>query len=284
MENEKNSGRLIAYVYMVLCMFMALGMIVYVLSAKGGLSNNRPSLLATDTTSVANSENTASVDYSDSTPMNIGHPDKDIDWESLQNVNSDVYAWIYVPNTQINYPVYQSANSDIDYYLSHNADGSEGYPGCVYSHSIYNSKDFTDRNTILYGHNMKNGTMFAGIHDFREKAFFNDNSYMYVYLPNGKVMTYQIFGCYSSDDDLLPYVYDFSTDAGFVEYLQSIRTTNTIVSRKNDALLDTLNVDSKLLTLSTCFTHNNGTRLLLQGVLIEEYDPAGGEIDFAGTD
>lgn len=82
-----------------------------------------------------------------------------IDFASLWNLNPDVYAWIDVPGTEISYPVLQSAE-DISYYLEHTIEGEKTLPGAIYSEN-YNSKDFSDYNTILYGHNMRNGTMFA---------------------------------------------------------------------------------------------------------------------------
>lgn len=87
--------------------------------------------------------------------LGIEIPEKDIDFAALKEENSDVYAWIYVPGTNVDYPVLQHPTDDA-YYLEHNMDGSKGLPGCIYSESV-NTKDFTDPNTVLYGHNMKNG-------------------------------------------------------------------------------------------------------------------------------
>ena len=85
------------------------------------------------------------------------------------NLNPDVYAWIDVPGTEISYPVLQSAE-DNSYYLEHTIEGEKTLPGAIYSEN-YNSKDFSDYNTILYGHNMRNGTMFAGpLHDFEDPS------------------------------------------------------------------------------------------------------------------
>lgn len=75
-----------------------------------------------------------------------------VKFEELQAVNPDVYAWITVPGTDIDYPILQHA-SDNSYYLMHNIDGSYGYPGCIYTENM-NSKDFTDNNTVIYGHNI----------------------------------------------------------------------------------------------------------------------------------
>lgn len=72
-------------------------------------------------------------------------------------MNPDVYAWITVPGTEIEYPILQHP-SDNSYYFMHNIDGSYGYPGCIYTENL-NSKDFADNNTVIYGHDMKNDSM-----------------------------------------------------------------------------------------------------------------------------
>ena len=103
-------------------------------------------------------------------------PEKNLDWASLYAENKDIYAWIYIPGTQVDYPVLQSTSDDT-YYLNHNIDGSYGKPGCIYTEKI-NSKDFTNYNTVLYGHNMKNGEMFGCLHDYEDKTFFDENPYV----------------------------------------------------------------------------------------------------------
>ena len=80
-----------------------------------------------------------------------------IDFEALQQQNADIYAWIRIPETQIDYPILQHPSDDA-YYLNHTVEGTEGLPGSIYTEKV-NSKDFTDFNTVIYGHNMKNGTM-----------------------------------------------------------------------------------------------------------------------------
>ena len=87
-----------------------------------------------------------------------------IDFASLQARNPDVYAWITVPGTQVDYPILQSA-SDNGYYLDHTIDGEEKPEGSIFTEN-YNSKDFEDPNTVIYGHNMKNGSMFRTLHDY----------------------------------------------------------------------------------------------------------------------
>lgn len=86
-----------------------------------------------------------------------------VDFAALWEQNEDVYAWITVPGTLVDYPVLQHPSDD-EYYLHHTIDHVEGLPGSIYSETV-NAKDFTDMNTILYGHNMKNDTMFGSLHE-----------------------------------------------------------------------------------------------------------------------
>lgn len=76
-----------------------------------------------------------------------------IDFASLKETNPDIYAWIEIPDTNVNYPIVQSADDD-SYYLNHTIDGQEGYPGSIYTEKV-NAKDFSDFNTVIYGHDMK---------------------------------------------------------------------------------------------------------------------------------
>ena len=85
----------------------------------------------------------------------IGIPEKNLDWAELKDQNKDIYAWIYVPGTDVDYPILRH-ETDNEYYLNHNLDGSEGLPGCIYTED-YNSKDFTDIHTVINGHNISKG-------------------------------------------------------------------------------------------------------------------------------
>ena len=82
-----------------------------------------------------------------------------IGFYEAQEINSDAYAWIEIKDTNIHYPILQHESDDA-YYLNHRIDGVAGYPGSIYTERV-NAKDFSDYNTVVYGHNMKNKTMFV---------------------------------------------------------------------------------------------------------------------------
>lgn len=89
----------------------------------------------------------------------------------MKETNPDIYAWIEIPDTNVNYPIVQSADDD-SYYLNHTIDGQEGYPGSIYTEKV-NAKDFSDFNTVIYGHDMKDGSMFKDLHKFEDADFLN---------------------------------------------------------------------------------------------------------------
>lgn len=196
-----------------------------------------------------------------------GVTDRIIDWEALQEEeNKDIYSWIVVPGTAIDYPVLQHP-TEMDYYLEHNLDGSTGRPGCIYTQRM-NSKDWSDRNTVLYGHNMRAGTMFAGLHDFEDTDFFEDNRYFHIYTEDGRILVYEIFAAYAFSDVHILLTYDFNTDAGYQRYLDSIWENES--SRSQFRQETVLSAEDKIITLSTCIRGSSSQRYLVQGVLIAE--------------
>ena len=191
----------------------------------------------------------------------VTYPKLELDWDAILAQNEDIYAWIYIPNTNVNYPILQHP-SDNSYYLEHNMDGSRGYPGCIYT-ELENKKDFTDHLTVIYGHNMKNGTMFRSLHNYEEDVFFKENPYAYIYLPDGTVHIYEIFwaGTYSSEHLLKTYG---SNAVGLHHYLKALEEY-----RKMETLVrDDLDVrkEDHVIVLSTCIGNQDSVRYFVQAV------------------
>jgi sortase B len=198
--------------------------------------------------------------------LGIDIPEKDIDWADLWSQNEDIYAWIYIPNTAVDYPVLQHPTED-NYYLDHNVDGSYGYPGCVYS-QLCTSKDFTDPVTLFYAHDMKNGTYFHTLHFFEDEDFFNENQYIFVYTPE-HTYVYQIFATKVFSDVLIPMNYNYFTETdAFQTYLEDLQRSEY----GDDYVRDGVEVttDSHVLTLSTCISTMPNNRWLVNGVLLNE--------------
>ena len=195
-------------------------------------------------------------------------PDKGIDWDKLHATNPDIYAWINVPGTSVDYPVLQHP-TDNGYYLMHNLDGSYGYPGVIYTED-YNSKDFTDPNTVLYGHNMDNTTMFSTLHKFSDPDMVLNPHYIYIYTEDGRTLVYEIFAAYEYPSLHLLINFDVKNEYVFEQYLRNISNidiTGTGVANIRHDIEPT--VDDRIITLSTCTTdHDASERFLVVGVLL----------------
>ncbi len=184
-------------------------------------------------------KNTVAVDMDD--PML-----RKVDFAAAKAENSDIYAWIWIPGTNVDYPILRSETEEDAYYINHTIDRSEGLPGTIYVEK-YNAKDFSDPVTVVYGHNMKNGSMFADLHKYEDQDFFNNNPYIYIYLPD-QTLKYRIFAAVTFDDRYLLGNYNFSYPEDFQRYLDELRSS--IDGHVNTEVNVTQN--SGILTLSTC--------------------------------
>lgn len=191
------------------------------------------------------------------------NPENPVDFESLQKRNSDVYAWIVVPNTKINYPIVQ--NEQTDFYLRRSLDKEYLFAGCIYTNKV-NSKDFSDPVTVVYGHNMRDDTMFCMLHEFENKDFFDQNKYFYIYTP-GRKLTYEIVSALKYDNRRITVAYDFSDPEQIESYQYSILNPKFDLFNSRNIALD---VNSKIVTLSTCVANRPSYRYLVNGVLIND--------------
>lgn len=180
-----------------------------------------------------------------------------IDFATAQATNPDVYAWIWIPGTNIDYPILQSATEDDAYYLNHTIEKKEGLPGTIYTEK-YNNTQFSDPVTVVYGHNMKNGSMFADLHKYEDRTFFDNNPYVYIYLPD-QTLKYRIFAATPFDDRYILGNYSFGSPTEFQEYLDELR------SGINGNINMDVNVthNTGILTLSTCIANSSSERFLV---------------------
>lgn len=192
-------------------------------------------------------------------------PENPIDFASLREINPEIYAWIRIPNTNIDYPVAQSATDD-GFYLHHDIYGKYVFAGTIYS-EMKNSKDFSDPNTILYGHNMTKGYMFQNLYKFQKQDFFNSNTEFYIYTP-GHILTYTVYSAYQYDDRHILNSFDFSDEKVFEEYIKS--TKNPTFMLKNVRQDIEVTAKDKIITLSTCLGDGKKYRYLVQGVLTND--------------
>ena len=187
-----------------------------------------------------------------------------IDFATLWETCPDAYAWIRIPNTQVDYPVCQMVEGDQSFYLNHRADKVAEFAGSIYSEN-YNKRDFTDPVTVLYGHDMSNGSMFQNLHLYEDRAFFEKNKDVIIYLPD-RVLHYKIFAAYNYDDRHLLLANDNFTDPFVLDKFQQ----EILAQQSMTGFVDqntVLNKDSHILTLSTCNAYDD-QRYLVQCLLM----------------
>lgn len=238
-------------------------------SLQNELNDNAITIPSTDTedTGVQETTQQAASESSQIAELGLEVPPKNLDWKKLNNINADIYAWIYIPGTDIDYPILQHPTDDT-YYLNYNMNGTRGYPGCIYT-ELANRKDFTDFDTVLYGHNMRNNSMFAMLHKYEDREFFENYPYVYIYTKD-RVLVYEIIAAYQTGDAHILHTNDFSSDEGRLQYLETIvKYTDDSAKVRNPV---ELSVDSHLLTMSTCVSRQADKRFLVQAVLLNEED------------
>lgn len=191
-----------------------------------------------------------------------------VDFDSLQKENPDIYAWITIPDTVIDYPIVQSSE-DNAYYLNHSAEKTDSASGAIYSEN-YNKKNFDDPITLLYGHNMKDGSMFAGLHKYEEDTYFNDHKDLVIYTPDA-ILKYKIFAAYRTDDRHILLYYNLGAE----DYNRQAYLNDILNQRTMGAMLDQsapVSTESKILTLSTCDRAGDAYRYVVQAYLVEKME------------
>ncbi|HZK09963.1 MAG TPA: class B sortase [Clostridia bacterium] len=153
-----------------------------------------------------------------------------IDFDAAWQINEDAIAWIKIPNTTVDYPILQSPDED-NYYSDHDIEKIQHWiPGSIYI-NLNNSPDLSDRNTIIYGHNVHvlsgdgTGTMFGDLVKYYEEEFFQKNKEIIIYTPQNK-LSYEIFAAVTYNNKSIPDLYDLDTREGHQDFLQSIYNTN----------------------------------------------------------
>ena len=191
-------------------------------------------------------------------------PDIPIDFQALQRENPDVYAWIRIPDTTIDYPILQSS-TDNDYYLFHTLEGKSGYPGSIYTEN-YNKKDFSDFNTVIYGHKMRNHTMFADLEYYEDLDYLKQHNMITIYTPD-HIRTYQVFAAVTYDNRHIMYSFDFVNQEQRQAYLDSLKAVRNMATCWDESV--SVTTEDKIITLSTC-NGNENQRFLVEAVLIDE--------------
>lgn len=181
-----------------------------------------------------------------------------VDFATLSQTNKDIVAWVYVEALEISYPVLQS--TDNDYYLHRTVEGTYNFAGSVFM-DCENNPDFEDRNTILYGHNMANGSMFGRLKEFNLNQAYETSPYVWILTEQGDYR-YEIFSAQVVTVSSECYTLFGKSDDLFPEFLQRMKLNSDIETR-----IQNFKDTDKVLTLSTCAGGgNDASRYVVQAV------------------
>ena len=191
-----------------------------------------------------------------------------VDFKALQQSNEELYAWIEVPGTRVNYPIAQSETDD-SFYLHHDYLKNYLFAGTIYT-EFCNKKDFSDPVTLVYGHNMyaSEGTMFTTLHSFEDKDFFDSHKTFTIYLP-GRILTYNIFSAFKYDNRHIMNSFDFEHGTkDLVAFQDTMLHPHSALKNVREGV--SLDEKSKVVVLSTCFLGDKSVRFLVCGVLVKD--------------
>ena len=184
-------------------------------------------------------------------------PYPDVDFAGLKSVNSDVIGWIYVPDTEINYPIVHT--SDNDYYLDHLVDRTQNPAGAIFL-DTRNPSDFSDLHSIIYGHHMKNGSMFAALKGYKKQDFFDGHKTGYL-ITQDAAYRIDFFAGHVANVEENAWQLDFDDAADFDNWIKSLKEISAFKSDIEPQYGD------RVFTLSTCSYEFDDARFVLSGKL-----------------
>lgn len=268
-RRKKTDRRIIDYIMIIAGILLLIGCIAYLAHYYWMQYQNKKlyeEMQEAKAVAVVETEEVTEYSTEEETKSSLVYCDAVYDFEELQETNEEIYAWITVPGTQVDYPVLQTDTDN--YYLDYNLDHTKGYPGCIYTNRC-NTLDFSDQITVLYGHNMKNGSMFGSLHEFEDESFFEENQQIFVYTPDRR-LTYEIYGAIKYSNVYIPAYYDVTTMEGKEQFLSDIDNyvgKDAVTHVREDM---TMAEEDKLIVLSTCVNGDHDYRYVVVGRLAEE--------------
>lgn len=202
-------------------------------------------------------------------------PPIEVDFDKLKSVNEDVVGWIYVDALpDISYPIVKGKDNQT--YLHQTYEKNYNFAGTIFV-DYENSGDFSDCNTLVYGHNMKNGSMFGHLKKFREDdRLYKQDKYFWILTPE-RNYRYEIISAYTTGVNSDTYTLFKGPGEEFEKYLETIKGYSEIQTDDTD-----LTIKDKIVTLSTC-TGNESTRFVVQGKRVDAEDADGAAANTGST-
>lgn len=183
-----------------------------------------------------------------------------VDFDNLVITNPDTVAYIVVNGTNISYPVVQTDNNS--YYLDHDFNHNYSGKGSIFA-DYRNTFDNLSLNTIIYGHHRLDNTMFGPLDNLFNESYYQNNNNQIILITKDKTYTFNIFSVYEIDSEVYYLTTSFVSEEAYLTFL------NTLKSRSIYNINETLDINSKIITLSTCNTDNTG-RLVVHAKLVGE--------------
>lgn len=181
-----------------------------------------------------------------------------VDFGGLSAINPDIAAWLLCPDTAINYPVVQG--KDNTYYLNHLFDTKRNASGTLFI-DVRNHTGFEDRNTVIYGHNMKNGSMFKSLMQYKSQEYYNAHKVMYLLTPRGNY-TLSLFAGYTASVEEDAWRRSFPDAGAYGDWISNAVSHSTFRA-------DGIQVEASdcVVTLSTCDYTFRNARYVVVGKL-----------------
>ena len=184
----------------------------------------------------------------------------EINFTELQEEYNASIGWVRIEGTRIDYPVAQWTNNS--YYLNHLLDGTRNNNGTIFM-DYRNNTDLSDRNTFLYGHHMKNGSMFGSLVQYKKQAYYEEHPIV-EYITPEKTWRAEIFSAQIVDAASEVFTISYNNDEEFAAYLSEMQKASLI---DTDVIVT---AQDRILTLMTCTYEYNNARFVVQAKLVDE--------------
>ncbi|MDO5416305.1 MAG: class B sortase [Lachnospiraceae bacterium] len=182
-----------------------------------------------------------------------------IDFEELWKINPDVVGWITIPDTKIDYPILQAEDNET--YLHTDIDGNDSVAGAIYL-DFEDESDFSSLHNVIYGHHMKNGSMFKDVVKYKEQPYFDQHSDIYIYTPDREIHLKALAALYTTPDGIRRKT-SFRSEEEFDAYVEQM-TGKAITSA------EPVNPVGKLYSLITCSYEFQDARTILYAYEVDE--------------